>query len=570
MFNHFLRKLGSLAGRSPPAARTAAGGLAWCVEPAGVELFGPGGPDLACWEKAGLTEVVKQNLQRTISRVRLPGGTVYVKRCRANTPRSWAREVLRPAKARLEFENARALRALGVGAVEPLAWGCEPGPLPGDSYLITRDQEGAVPFLDLLEALPMMPPTVRRQVARGFAAFLAKLHDAGVAHPDPHPGNFLVELPPSRVPRFFLIDLHAVRFGKPLNWLATLDNLTLLNRWFQVRATRADRSRFWRAYLAARTTWAPAAGAEQLAKELERATEASNHRFWAARTARYQMDNRDSRAVNGPAARGFAVRDLPDEVVSGWLADPDAPFAGARLLKNSRSSTVAEVVIATPTGPRAVVYKRFILKSWAGGVKNLFRPSPALRSWVVGNAVRDRGLPTARPLAAFHRTRLGVPLAGYVVCEKVPSAVELPEAVASLDLQPEGVRRRAVWAWADRLGRLVRTMHGRHVSHRDLKGPNVLMAGPDPLAAEPVLIDLVGVEAGRAVPEADRVRDLARLNASFLGSHRVSRTDRLRFLRAYLGWGLRGRGGWKSWWRKVDEATRAKAARNARTGRPLA
>jgi len=112
MFSHFLRKLGSLAGRSDRTV--AVGELVWRVEPAGSEVFGPDGPDLAAWEKAGLVEVVKQNLQRTISRVRLPGGAVYVKRCRANTPRSWAREVLRPAKARLEFENALALRMLGI------------------------------------------------------------------------------------------------------------------------------------------------------------------------------------------------------------------------------------------------------------------------------------------------------------------------------------------------------------------------------------------------------------------------------------------------------------------------
>jgi hypothetical protein len=113
-------------------------------------------------------------------------------------------------------------------------------------------------------------------------------------------------------------------------------------------------------------------------------------------------------------------------------------------------------------------------------------------------------------------------------------------------------------------------MHDRQVSHRDLKAPNVLMAGPDPLTAEPVLIDLVGVETGRQVRESVRVRDLARLNASFHDTPTVSRTDRLRCLRAYLRWGLHGRGDWKSWWKRVGEATRMKAARNARVGRPLA
>jgi hypothetical protein len=294
-----------------------------------------------------------------------------------------------------------------------------------------------------------------------------------------------------------------------------------------------------------------------MARELETTTEASNLRFWTARTARYRSDNRDSRRVRGPAAAGYAVRDLPDDILRGWLADPDSPFARARLLKDSRTSTVAELTIDTPTGPRAVVYKRFNLKSPVGVVKNLFRPSPALRSWITGNSVRDRGLPTARPLAQFHRTRFGVPLTGYAVFDRVPDAPGLPEAVAA--------RPGAVRTWADRLGRLVRTMHARQVSHRDLKAPNVLMTAAD----EPVLIDLVGVETGRPVPESIRVRDLARLNASFLGSRHVSRGDRLRCLRAYLGWGLHGRGDWKSWWRRVDEATREKADRNYRVGRPL-
>jgi len=200
-----------------------------------------------------------------------------------------------------------------------------------------------------------------------------------------------------------------------------------------------------------------------------------------------------------------------------------------------------------------------------GAVKNLLRPSPALRSWLTGNSVRDRGLPTARPLAVFHRTRLGVPLTGYAVFDKVPDAVGLPEAVVSQHARHEVIR-----VWADRIGRLIRQMHKRQVSHRDLKAPNVLMTGADPLAAEPVLIDLVGVVAGKPVTQSVCVRDLARLNASFLDSDAISRTDRLRFLRTYLGWGLYGRGDWKVWWRQVEEATQEKAARNARVGRPLA
>ena len=105
-------------------------------------------------------------------------------------------------------------------------------------------------------------------------------------------------------------------------------------------------------------------------------------------------------------------------------------------------------------------------------------------------------------------------------------------------------------------------MHDRQVSHKDLKAPNILVTP----AGDPVLIDLVGVTTGRAVPEPQRVRELTRLAASFVDSPAVTRGDRLRLLAAYLG---ANRGDWKSWWACVASGVRAKVRRNANLGRPL-
>jgi tRNA A-37 threonylcarbamoyl transferase component Bud32 len=224
------------------------------------------------------------------------------------------------------------------------------------------------------------------------------------------------------------------------------------------------------------------------------------------------------------------------------------------------------VPVGSGPGRVEVVYKRFNRRSSVGVFKNLLRRPPALRSWILGNAARDRGIPTARVLATFHRWSLGVPTTGYAVFETVPGAMGLPEAVAGLDRYRPADRRRILAGWTERLGRMLRTMHDRELAHRDLKAPNILMAGAavNPFTATPVLIDLVGAEAGRPVSDATRIRDLARLAASFLDQSRVSRSDHLRLLRAYLG-----RGDWKSWWQRVARAARAKASRNARSGRPL-
>jgi len=571
MFSHFLRKLGALG--QAPSEVVEAGGYFWQMEPAGVAVLGPKGPNFADLPSI----VVKTNLQRTITRVNLPTDTIYVKTCRANTPRSWAREILRPAKARLEFENARTLARLGIAAIEPLAWGSRSRTWPGNSVLITRECAGAEPFLEFLEAKSALLSTKERSaIIREFALFLAKLHEAGVAHPDPHPGNFLIEFH-GHVPRFVLIDLHAIRFGKPLDWQTTRENLTLLNRWFQLRTSPFDRYRFWKTYRPSRTTL-PKDGS-QSPVEVERATVLSNNRFWTARLARYRSNNRDSHSVRGSAASGYAIRELPKELIESWLSDPDRVFdsPGVRILKDSPSSTVAEIVIETPIVPRSIIYKRFRVKNWYSIFKNTLRQSQAMRSWILGNNVCDRGLPTARPLAAFEKRRFGIPLTGYVVFEKVPDAVELDVAVAGLN---EVHQKEILQTWAERLGRLLRLMHEREVSHRDLKAANILLSrtglpachssksGREDCHPEDlVLIDLVGVEVGREVPFQIRVRDLARLNVSFVNSPVVRLSDRLRLLQSYLG--PVNCGDWKSWWKSIAEATEAKVERNRRTGRPL-
>jgi serine/threonine protein kinase len=141
----------------------------------------------------------------------------------------------------------------------------------------------------------------------------------------------------------------------------------------------------------------------------------------------------------------------------------------------------------------------------------------------------------------------------------VPDARQLHDALHGLGPRQ---KRRLI----DVLARWVRLMHERGVSHRDLKAANILITP----VGQCQFIDLVGVRTRRRVPGRVRVRDLARLNASFVASPNVSRADRLRFLRTYLVWGLRGSAGWKDWWDRVRRATEAKVRRNQRRNRPLA
>jgi hypothetical protein len=191
-------------------------------------------------------------------------------------------------------------------------------------------------------------------------------------------------------------------------------------------------------------------------------------------------------------------------------------------------------------------------------------------------------------LAVLHRTRWGLCTEGYLLTEKIEHAQELHGNLESLQRVSAGERITLLRALIDRIARVIRDLHERQLSHRDLKASNILVRRLDapPIAQAPIdsdkplnllhmpeasiwLIDLVGVELFRSLPRHRKIQNLARLNASFHHKGHVSRTDRLRFLRTYLFGDLHGQENWKRWWKLIERATQEKAARNDRRGRPL-
>ena len=531
----------------PPGVSAA--GSQWIPTPAGWEVLDPDGYDIREHLRAGRAETVKHGEHRTVYRVALPNGeVVYWKHCRLNGPRARWREILRGPKAKLEFDRLETLAARGIATIEPLAWGTLDRSPAGGSVLITRGLDAAVPLDDYLTTAGPRTPADRRRFTRALAAFLSRLHAAGIAHPDLHPGNILIRTPDTD-PTFYLIDVHDVGVAGALSVRARRANLVLLNRWFQIRSSRADRLRFWRAY-----------GGDDGARWIEAETARSSIGLWANRNERCVKDNRSFWTVRGRGLSGYAVRELIPEVAAPFLADPDAPFArpDAKILKASRTSTVCELTVATPAGPRAMVYKRFNVTGTWDPIVNRLRPSPAMRSWTIGHTFLDRGLPTPMPWLVLHRYRHGFPAEGYLLCEKVEVAEPLNVAVARAD---EESRRRLI----ETLARWLRAMHDRGLAHRDLKAANILV-GP---TGEVTFIDLVGVRARKSVPYDLRLRDLTRLNASFVNSPDLTDDDRKRFLETYLQTGMRKAPDWSAWWAAIAERTRAKVKKNARRNRPL-
>lgn len=571
MISHLLRKLvpWMRSVLQPTEDYRDASGWHWQLTAEALAFFDGEGPELSRWVAEGRVQLIKENPARTVYRVTLPGGVLYAKRCRAWNARAWAREVLRPAKAQLEFENALRLKALGVPSVIPLGWACRYPGWPGESILLTKEVSNAIPFFQFLESHRLQDPQIRHQLAQQLGRFLGQLHDAGIAHPDPHPGNFLINWD-GEIARFTLIDLHDVSIGQPLSWNQARANLVLFNRWFQLRAERSDRHRFWNAYTAQRRTGFSHREARQQIEQVETRTLESNLRLWMGRLARCFGHGRHFRIVRAKAIRGIAVREMTEDILKQLMENPDAVFhkAGVSVLKDSPTSTVA----CWRVDGYNVILKRFRPRYPWEGWKNIFRRSAAMRSWMVGHSLRDRWLPTPRPLVVLFRVQNGLVRESYLLTEEVPEALTLSEAARRLEVLPFKERRTITQEWIFRIARLIRLLHERGGSHRDLKAANILLQGAakDLLQARPIFVDLVGAHVGRPISNPRRARELARLNASFIHSRIITQADRLRFLRYYLLANLGKAGQWKWWWKKIAKFTMTKVAKNAKRGRELA
>src|SRR5262245_15663227 len=225
-----------LTQRPPDLDEVEVGGVCWLVEPRLRDDFiGPDGFRLAEWLASGQARVVKKGPHRIVYRVDLPGSSFYLKHNLVPDWPSWFRQLVRPSKARMEFDRAQAVAARGVPTFQPLALGERRAFLgAGESFLITRSLEDTEPLhvftANTLCGLPAERQTrMRQRLAVELGKLIARMHDAGITHNDLHAGNLLVRLDADDRLSLFLIDLNSVRIGAPLSWAKSQENLIILN-----------------------------------------------------------------------------------------------------------------------------------------------------------------------------------------------------------------------------------------------------------------------------------------------------------------------------------------------------
>jgi serine/threonine protein kinase len=243
------------------------------------------------------------------------------------------------------------------------------------------------------------------------------------------------------------------------------------------------------------------------------------------------------------------------------------------ILKESRTTTVAELTMPIHDVPTRVIFKRFKSKKPLEWLLNVLRPTRAWRAWQAAQHLVSRGIPTPQNLAIIERTTpfFPIPLETFLITIKAEPAQTLSDyTLETMQTLPPQERRRAIRSITKGLARLLRVLHERSISDRDLKAANIMIQG-DPTVEEPLLslIDLVGVQLCHPIPRHRRLQNLARLQLSLESVPGRTRTDSLRFLQRYLEWGLSPHNDWKSLWRATALVCDRKRERNRHRGRIL-
>ena len=556
--------------------------------------------------------------------------TVYIKLYPLTGFRRLAEALGISNKAREECDKLLSLLRQAVPTLEPIACGRDQqhayvvtlsleDVMPLDCWLI--------------EIFPNLASCERQRLTFVLpdlvARIIAQMHRAGAYHADLHAGNLLIFYHPGREPKIYVTDAWEIRLSRAVSWYHSRRNLLLFGSWFLERTRAIDRRRFLRAYIHYRSDLQISPAQErQAARQLEKSLWRSLRCFYRRRERRAWSENRyfyrwfsaDSCNILGTEFRwrAWAVRELPTaalEQIAGEAAvllpgcrssesavpDHSAPASNGetagQITSGQEQTCTCELqgysVAGLPPcwqdrgrrggfwqttvylGERPVpgIVKCFRLDSLKLRMAEQSRLGPASRSWHYGHALRLRGIPTPRPLTLLHGYRLFLPAWALLVCEKLNDVVDLRQAIAYLQKETTRDALARYWQLIRAVAKLVARLHRHGFSDRDLKAAHVLVqrcyleqSGDEP---ELHLVDLVGLSRPLVLTQTRRIRDLARLQASFHNEPAISRTDRLRFLLAYLRDGLPKQCEWKHWWRKIAAAAQRKVVRNQRQNRPL-
>jgi hypothetical protein len=499
------------------------------------------------------TTVIKSGPHRSVYRVELPSGPVFLKHFKIPDWRALVRNILSGTPAKREASAAARVAGAGIETTVAAALGSMRGRyLVRDSFLVTREIANVRPldrvlreFLAVAEkqSSPQITHRVRRELACALGRLAGRLHRHKLTHGDLHPANILVNADAAGTIRLALIDLQRVGTRRPFSLLSTRIDLFGLYNSFNAIAGRSDRRRFFETYWNELLTCPPAGIARHDASQRKMARVLDAYCVRALRREQFQNDRKWQRphrrlivADRGwQRARGLAA--LGQAALIKFRENPDLLFQeGDVRFWRRRSQASRSAVVNLSVGGGIAPYDVRETRRPVGWRDFVFgwEWSRTRTAWEMGHALIRRRIGTMRPLL-YLRCRTVSCVREFLVTEPSDGMVTLSVFLAHRLPAMTFADREA---WIDRLSRrlagLLNQLRQFSLLHGELSAANILV-GVEPNDGRVQIGGVQHISRKRRIGPRAIARELSQFAASLQAIPEIRSVHRLRFLKSYLG-----------------------------------
>ncbi len=458
-------------------------------------------------------KTIKESTWRWAALLSLPDGKrVFLKRDKTKDWMEHLKYLFLPSRGRKEFLIASQLGGENLNIPKPLGWMERTrGGLIKESYYVSEAIGTGVPFIE--EAAKSREPHAILQLA----TTVRKFQDAGLFHQDLHGGNFLWE-----GDSLFLTDLHRSKIVKHLSQKQRLWNLAHL--FHSLRSAWGEREQLQFLALYGERNLGDSQRREILFQEIYPVMGRLQKRQWRSRTKRCLKESTEFTVRTEKGVRYFHRRDIPMEDLRRALEEH------RDLVKKSSSSLIKnspEVVVSIlDNRGEMICLKQFRYPHLWDKLKERFRSSKGIKSWVAANGMRARGLPSLKPLALLER-KDWVGLKESVLFMEVLAEDQEMDRYLLKGFENLKKKRHFIQTFARWLG----SLHKMEVYHRDMKTCNILVSDRGE-TWNFHLLDFEDILTDEKMNRKKLFRNFLQLNTST--PRIMTRSDRFRFFREYL------------------------------------
>jgi len=213
------------------------------------------------------------------------------------------------------------------------------------------------------------------------------------------------------------------------------------------------------------------------------------------------------------------------------LIKPKELFDGIRgpftEINASKFAKVFKCSVALHGSKCNMYFKEYLYRSWWDFIKHLFRPSRAQRAFSAAIMLEQNGLLSPRIIAMGKLSAGPFCVKNFLITSEIENALALYNYIDICNSNHDLKEKRKL---INQLGETIGRMHAAGIFHGDLRPGNVFVQ-KDNNSYRFFLLDNERTKKIGKLPARLRLKNLVQIN---MFRDELSRTDRMRFFRAYI------------------------------------